>query len=224
MKHSFYTILSKLLRLILITAVFTATLPANARFLQEDPMGFEAGDLNVYRYVGNNPVSRTDPSGMEALDYGLINAVAATALLVGVIAVKSDFLNGQTTSHYIRQTTNNSLSAIAGWWNCGAFAQGEFLGVAGEYEDVTIDVDRCGATAMSRPSPIIDNPRARDLCNERLNQCNMTKMAGSKKWPSWEGQSRCTACYDLCIGAGGVWPMTLADGRSCRFWKLRSDY
>ncbi len=34
------------------------------RFLSEDPIGFDAGDQNLYRYVFNNPVNLTDPSGM----------------------------------------------------------------------------------------------------------------------------------------------------------------
>jgi RHS repeat-associated protein len=38
--------------------------PETARFLQEDPLWFGAGDLNVYRYVHNNPHNWTDPSGM----------------------------------------------------------------------------------------------------------------------------------------------------------------
>lgn len=40
--------------------------PQTGRFLQEDPIWFEAGDLNVYRYVWNNPTNWTDPSGLNA--------------------------------------------------------------------------------------------------------------------------------------------------------------
>jgi RHS repeat-associated protein len=34
------------------------------RFIQRDPIGFDAGDNNVYRFVGNSPTGRTDPSGL----------------------------------------------------------------------------------------------------------------------------------------------------------------
>jgi RHS repeat-associated protein len=34
------------------------------RFLSTDPIGFTAGDANLYRYVGNSPINATDPSGM----------------------------------------------------------------------------------------------------------------------------------------------------------------
>lgn len=37
---------------------------AIGRFLSEDPVGFVGGDANLYRYVGNNPVSQIDPLGL----------------------------------------------------------------------------------------------------------------------------------------------------------------
>ena len=38
--------------------------PASGKWLSEDPIGFEAGDANVTRYVGNGVQNATDPSGM----------------------------------------------------------------------------------------------------------------------------------------------------------------
>ena len=38
---------------------------AIARFLSEDPKGFDAGDEDLYGYVGNAPVNKVDPSGLE---------------------------------------------------------------------------------------------------------------------------------------------------------------
>jgi RHS repeat-associated protein len=34
-------------------------------FISRDPIGFAAGDMNLYRYVGSNPISYVDPDGME---------------------------------------------------------------------------------------------------------------------------------------------------------------
>ncbi len=40
--------------------------PVRGQFISEDPLGFEAGDVNFYAYVGNNPVNANDPSGLAA--------------------------------------------------------------------------------------------------------------------------------------------------------------
>jgi RHS repeat-associated protein len=37
--------------------------PNVGRFISVDPIGFEAGDTNLYRYVGNNSTNATDPTG-----------------------------------------------------------------------------------------------------------------------------------------------------------------
>jgi RHS repeat-associated protein len=34
------------------------------RFFEQDPIGFSAGDRNLYRYVGNGPTNGTDPTGL----------------------------------------------------------------------------------------------------------------------------------------------------------------
>jgi uncharacterized protein RhaS with RHS repeats len=39
--------------------------PRLQRFISEDPIGFLGGDANVYAYVGEDPVSRRDPSGLH---------------------------------------------------------------------------------------------------------------------------------------------------------------
>jgi RHS repeat-associated protein len=37
--------------------------PKVGRFISEDPLGFGAGDTNLYRYVNNSPTNFTDPTG-----------------------------------------------------------------------------------------------------------------------------------------------------------------
>ncbi len=39
--------------------------PNTGTWLSNDPIGFAAGDANLYRYVGNQPTTMTDPSGLE---------------------------------------------------------------------------------------------------------------------------------------------------------------
>jgi RHS repeat-associated protein len=39
--------------------------PELGRFLQTDPIRFEAGDVNLYRYVFNNSVNWVDPEGLQ---------------------------------------------------------------------------------------------------------------------------------------------------------------
>ena len=42
--------------------------PTQGRFTSEDPLGLRAGDANFYRYVGNQPTGRIDPSGYDWLE------------------------------------------------------------------------------------------------------------------------------------------------------------
>jgi RHS repeat-associated protein len=39
--------------------------PKMGRFISQDPIGFAAGDANMYRYVGNSSPNATDPSGLD---------------------------------------------------------------------------------------------------------------------------------------------------------------
>jgi RHS repeat-associated protein len=67
--------------------------PQLQRFLSEDPIGFEGGDVNLYAYVGNDPIDGTDPLGLFGIEdlptipAPVVNAVAGfgDAFLIPIV-------------------------------------------------------------------------------------------------------------------------------------------
>jgi hypothetical protein len=51
--------------------------PSKARFLQADPVGYE-DQVNLYAYVGNDPLNATDPGGQAILTWSSRNDVRMT--------------------------------------------------------------------------------------------------------------------------------------------------
>ena len=63
--------------------------PELGRFISRDPIGFESGDANLFRYARNSPIRFRDPTGtLTALEYQVIisAAFALTAAVEGQIA------------------------------------------------------------------------------------------------------------------------------------------
>jgi RHS repeat-associated protein len=68
--------------------------PDTGRFLSEDPIAFAAGDSNLSRYVGNDPVNYTDPSGNRKYkEYGFFQAISDFA--DAVVMAGSDLVDGR---------------------------------------------------------------------------------------------------------------------------------
>ena len=70
--------------------------PSSGVWMQRDPIGLAGGDLNLYRFVGNNPVALIDPSGL--IDWAWWGNIAASSAQVagGVLEVGGGIALGST--------------------------------------------------------------------------------------------------------------------------------
>ncbi|WP_017327101.1 RHS repeat domain-containing protein [Synechococcus sp. PCC 7336] len=93
--------------------------PSTGQFISQDPLGFGAGDTNLYRYVANSPLNFTDPSGnafAPALALPIVSVVAQAALTTAAAAA-------------VIATAPVSLPVIVGG-TVGAAVVGGAIGVA----------------------------------------------------------------------------------------------
>jgi len=86
--------------------------PSSGRFLSPDPIGFSAGDINLYRYAGNSPTNATDPSG-HILSW--IGGAIGAGIGVGVYFVSSAITGSEITAGGV-------LGAASGGFVAGAIA------------------------------------------------------------------------------------------------------
>src|SRR5579875_3028511 len=109
--------------------------PATGRFESQDPLGFAAGDSNLYRYVRNAPTDLADPSGEDWSDWVVSHLPQSWVNYLGshdsdLIGNTSNFFAGwgDTLSFgvtsYVRQW--------GGWdavnYNSGAYFYGQLTG------------------------------------------------------------------------------------------------
>jgi RHS repeat-associated protein len=90
------------------------------RFLSTDPIGFAAGDANLYRYVGNSPTNATDPSG----------EIAWVPIILGgvIIPIVASMIVPQPVQ---APTHKCDFTPMRPWWHEAAVETSLSLGISG---------------------------------------------------------------------------------------------
>ena len=83
--------------------------PATGRWLSQDPIGFEAGDANLYRYVGNRATTKTDPSGLAEGHHWVPTDVAWRLHQEGILT--------QDELIYFASRSSGPLRNPHNWWS-----------------------------------------------------------------------------------------------------------
>ncbi|MDY0212233.1 MAG: RHS repeat-associated core domain-containing protein [Desulfuromonadaceae bacterium] len=79
--------------------------PKSGRYISLDPLGIGGGDVNLYRYVGNNPLNWVDPWGLASCyvlfpDYPITYAPEKTSTWLGGHAGVLGFSESGSTRYY----------------------------------------------------------------------------------------------------------------------------
>jgi len=77
------------------------------RWISQDPLGFDAGDSNLYRYVNNGPTGASDPSGLQPSGQAVWDFIKDWRYTIGITGAVF-------TASYLN---------VPKWWAGGIYAQ-----------------------------------------------------------------------------------------------------
>jgi len=128
--------------------------PVTGRWLAKDPIGFNGGDVNLYRYANNDPINVTDPSGKIVVTGSVVIAGGAIAggvvgAIAGYATSNSCSLGGKLGDALIGGVVGAAGGVLAAVGSIGAIVSGTTLGFTG-----TLGVTLGGIAAGAGPSAL----------------------------------------------------------------------
>jgi RHS repeat-associated protein len=98
--------------------------PGLGRFLQTDPTGFDAGDMNLFRYCDDDPVDKSDPTGLDAVENASASPEHAYSYYLQP-QLKPEAMQGWIVAHMTGRATAEAYQCaaaaaiLAGTWRGG---------------------------------------------------------------------------------------------------------
>ena len=126
--------------------------PATGTWLQPDPIGFSGGDVNLYRFVNNNPLRYTDPNGQVAIVDDAAEAAGAIVIVGAVVGIAGGVATYQATGSF-----SQAFSAFGSGFVSGALGAGAAILTAGTSTlaavglGATVDV---GVATLTAPTAV----------------------------------------------------------------------
>jgi RHS repeat-associated protein len=119
--------------------------PELQRFISEDSIEFEGGDVNLYAYVGNNPINFRDPLGQLSMS-DLIHHPGVKALLEDLLSRLLEKMGQSSCPDRTNALANilAGLLAALSSGNAGTWTYGVILSTAAGFINPVVGV---GATA-----------------------------------------------------------------------------
>jgi hypothetical protein len=111
--------------------------PTIGRWITEDPIGFQAADANLYRYVGNNATNATDPTGHQA------NPIA-----------------GKDAAKHLQFAVGGGLWSRSAPRHCGSWRNCPTVddeGIPGYFSRIKVNGDASANNCCNTPFLFIDN-------------------------------------------------------------------
>jgi hypothetical protein len=132
--------------------------PTLGRWLTNDPIGFSAGDVNTFRYVGNGPGNRSDPSGLWFLIDDAFFIVGGAVVGVGGRVV-GDLITGSRSpwEDYVGAGVGGAVGAEVLLYTGNPFIAGAAGGFTSNGVTQTIKIIDGSQKKFDWPSLLIDS-------------------------------------------------------------------
>ena len=133
--------------------------PSSGRFIQRDPYGFAGGDLNLFRYVFNDPVQITDPWGLTPSTEYATKSSGSTSGGVGFASIGtrlgcqfSNFASLVQVAQGVATGNVVAITEVAGIGSCGGARVGVIVksSIDNSYRVFTGYIRRPGQQLLDR--------------------------------------------------------------------------